>query len=190
MDLHQPNSTDEELVVLAQGNNEEAFGVIIERYQGRLLRYGRRFLSDNDHIEDVVQNVFIKTYQNIRSFDATRKFSPWIYRIAHNAFVNELRRQHREPLSFIDFDTLAAHPSYEQDPAGEEDKKTIKALVDSGLETLPAIYKEIIILYYVEDLSYQEISDILHVPLGTVSVRLRRGRDALKKAIQKKDISQ
>ena len=188
--MEKTDITDEALVVLAQGNNEEAFGVIIERYQGRLLRYGRRFLSDNDHIEDVVQGVFIKTYQNIRSFDAARRFSPWIYRIAHNAFVNELRRKHREPVSFIDFDALAAHPSYEHDPAGEEDKKMMKALVESGLEMLPVIYKEIIILYYIEELSYQEIADVLHVPLGTVSVRLRRGREALKKAIKKQNLLQ
>jgi RNA polymerase sigma-70 factor (ECF subfamily) len=188
MDPHHPEITDEALAVSAQGNSDEAFGVLIERYQGRLLRYGKRFLSDNDHIEDVVQGVFIQTYQNIRSFDATRRFSPWIYRIAHNAFVNELRRQHREPVSFVDFDVLAAHPSHEHDLAEETDKKAMRALVEAGLEMLPAIYKEIIILYYIEELSYQEIADILRVPLGTVSVRLRRGREALKKAMEKKPI--
>ena len=65
----------------------------MDRYQAKLLRYGRRFLAQDDHIVDVVQDVFIKTYENIQSFDATRKFSPWIYRIAHNAFVNEIRQK-------------------------------------------------------------------------------------------------
>jgi len=172
--------TDEELAALVQGNNDDAFGVLMERYQGKLLRYGKRFLSQNDHIEDIVQDVFIKTYQNIRSFDATRRFSPWIYRIAHNAFANALRKNHREPLMFVDFDTFIAHPSYTEDPAKEEDRKNIKKLVESGLELLPNIYKEIIILYYIEDMSYQEIADILRVPVGTVGIRLRRGREALK----------
>ena len=127
----------------------------------------------------------MKTYENIRSFDATRKFSPWIYRIAHNAFVNALRKKHREPYVTIDFDILVDHPVYHYDPAEEEERKTMKALVDAGLEMVPALYKEIIILYYLEELSYQEIADVLHVPMGTVSIRLRRGREALKKAIAK-----
>jgi len=184
MDPHHPEITDEALAVSAQGNSDEAFGVLIERYQGRLLRYGKRFLSDNDHIEDVVQGVFIQTYQNIRSFDATRRFSPWIYRIAHNAFVNELRRQHREPVSFVDFDVLAAILARARSGGG--DGQEGDAGVGGGwVGDAPAIYKEIIILYYIEELSYQEIADILRVPLGTVSVRLRRGREALKKAMEK-----
>ncbi len=183
MDPLQKGNTDEELAALVQRNNEGAFGVLMERYQERLLRYGRRFLADDDRIEDIVQDVFIKTYQNMRSFDATRKFSPWIYRIAHNAFANALRTKHREPIIFVDFDTFMAHPSDEHDLAGEEDRKTMLVLVESGLAELPALYKEIIILYYIEELSYQEIADILRVPVGTVGVRLRRGREALKKKI-------
>jgi len=177
-------STDEELAILVQGNNDVAFGVLIERYQGRLLRYGKKFLSDDDHIEDIVQEVFIKTYQNIRGFDTDRKFSPWIYRIAHNAFVNALRKKHREPVISVDFDIFTDHPQEHYDPAEEEDRKAIRAVVESGLAALPPIYKEILVLYYIEEMSYQEIVDILHVPLGTVSVRLRRGREALKKTIR------
>ena len=178
------NETDEELVAQAQGNNDAAFGVLIVRYQDKLLRYGRKFLADNDHIEDIVQDVFIKTYRNIRSFDAARKFSPWIYRIAHNEFVNALRKKHREPTISLDLDILTAHPSYHYDPAEDEDRATAKKLIDQGLEKVPPLYKEILILFYIEELSYQEIADVLHIPLGTVSVRLRRGREALKNVLK------
>jgi len=190
MEQRQEKTSDEELAALVQGNNENAFGVLMERYQERLLRYGRRFLFDNDHIEDIVQDVFIKTYQNIRGFDATRKFSPWIYRIAHNAFVNALRKKHREPLIFIDFDALVTHPAYEYNPEKEEDKKMIGIMIDSGLENVLAIYKEAIILFYIEELSYQEIAEVLHIPIGTVGIRLRRGREALKKIIENQNLSQ
>lgn len=176
--------TDEELAALVQGNNDTAYGVLIERYQSRLLRYGRKFLSDEDHIEDIAQDVFIKTYQNIRGFDVGRRFSPWIYRIAHNAFVNALRKKHQEPVVAVDFDTFTDHPVHHYDPAEEEDRKVMQSTVNAGLKALSPLYKEIIVLYYIEELSYLEISDILHIPLGTVSVRLRRGREALKKAIQ------
>ena len=156
----------------------------MDRYQAKLMRYGRRFLAQDADIADAVQDVFIKAYENIQSFDATRRFSPWIYRIAHNTFVNELRRKSREPLLYIDLDTILAHPSYEFDPAAEEERTEMKALMDKGLSALSPAYKEVIILYYVEDQSYQEISEILEVPLGTVGVRLRRAREALKKYVE------
>jgi RNA polymerase sigma-70 factor, ECF subfamily len=180
----QDSRTDEALAALVQGNNQEAFGVLMSRYQAKLLRYGRRFLAQDERIVDVVQEVFIKTYENIQSFDAARKFSPWIYRIAHNAFVNELRKKKREPLMYLDLDAVLAHPSYEFDPAADEERAEIKALMDKGLDALTPAYKEVIILYYLEEQSYQEISDILQVPVGTVGVRLRRARQALKEYVE------
>lgn len=175
--------TDEELAALVQGKNEEAFGVLMHRYQPKLLRYGRKFLSDSAPIEDVVQEVFITTYQNIQSFDAARQFSPWIYRIAHNLFVNALRAKSRQPFITVDLDLFSAHTAYEIDPAGEEERTEMKVLVDQGLAALTPIYREILILYYLEQLSYQEIAEVLHVPTGTVGIRLRRAREALKKYV-------
>jgi len=175
--------SDEALAALVQGNNTQAFGVLMSRYQPKLMRYGRRFLSRQEHIEDAVQEIFIKMYENIESFDRARSFSPWIYRVAHNTFVNALRAQHREPVSFVDFDTLVSHPSYARDPAAEEDKKHTEQLLEQGLDSLSSKHREILILYYSEDLSYQEIADVLRVPMGTVGVRLSRAREALKKQI-------
>lgn len=174
------DTTDEELARLVQGKNEEAFGVLMSRYQPKLLRYGRKFLSDNAPIEDVVQEVFIKMYQNIQSFDATRPFSPWIYRIAHNMFVNTLRSNSRLPFITVDLDLFSAHTAYEIDPAEDEERDNSRTLVEGGLKTLAPIYREVIILYYLEHLSYQNIAEILRVPVGTVGVRLRRAREALK----------
>ena len=179
------NTTDEKLAMLVQGNNQEAFGVLMDRYQDKLLRYGRRFLAQNESIVDVVQEVFIKAYQNIQSFDATRSFSPWIYRIAHNAFINEIRRRKRDPLLFVDVDAIIDHPSYEFDPAADEERVQMKALIDAGLDALTPAYKEIIILYYIENQSYEDISDILQVPIGTVGVRLRRARTRLKEYVER-----
>lgn len=178
------HKTDEELATLVQGKNEQAFGVLMSRYQPRLLRYGRRFLSELDPIEDVVQEVFIKTYQNIRSFDTSRPFSPWIYRIAHNMFVSALRRNSRLPFITVDFDLFPAYVAYEIDPAGDEEREQVRAMIDRGLKALAPMYREVIILYYLEQLNYQEIADVLHLPIGTVGVRLRRAREALKKHVE------
>ncbi|MFI5260653.1 MAG: RNA polymerase sigma factor [Candidatus Paceibacteria bacterium] len=176
--------TDEELAALVQGNNEAAFGVLMNRYQPKLLRYGRRFLAEHAPIEDVVQEVFIRTYQNIQSFDTTKPFSPWIYRIAHNLFVNALRHNSRQPFITVDLDMFAAHTAYEIDPAADEEREHARALVDQSLDALAPIYREVIILYYLEHLSYQEIAEVLRVPTGTVGIRLRRAREAMKKYVE------
>ncbi len=91
------NKTDEELVRLVVFKNKtEAFDILCRRYEEKLLRYGRRFLYNYENIEDAVQNVFTKTYINIKSFNFSKKFSPWIYRIAHNEFINIIKKEKKE----------------------------------------------------------------------------------------------
>ncbi len=186
---------DEVLAELVQKGDKEKFGVLMHRYGEKLFRYGRRFLSERESIEDIVQDVFMNTYKNIQSFDTSQKFSSWIYRIAHNAFVNELKRSSRNPLTFFDFDfdTLISYSGrdlHEADGAVHDiEQKEMKTMVDRGLEKLSPKYKEIIILHYVEDLSYKEISDVLAIPVGTVGIRLKRAKDSLRKTYEKLDLT-
>ncbi len=173
--------TDEELVVLIQKGDKEKFGILMERYEQKLFRYGRKFLSNVDNIEDMVQEVFIKTYESIQSFDTTKKFSPWIYRIAHNTFVNALKKNIRNPLYLFDFDTLIPHPAYDDPAAAEREQKEMRVLIDRGLEKIKPEQREILVLNFLEDLSYKEIAEVLRIPIGTVGVRIRRAKEALKK---------
>lgn len=177
------SKTDEELAALVQRKNEAAFGVLMSRYQPKLLRYGRKFLSDGAPIEDTVQDIFIKTYQNIQGYDPSRPFSPWIYRIAHNMFVNALRSKSRLPFITVDLDLFSSHAAYEIDPAADEEREAVRMLVNKGLAALTPMYREVLILYYLEDMKYQEIADVLHVPIGTVGIRLARARESLKKYV-------
>ena len=181
--LQISSSTDEQIADLVQKGQQELFGILMDRYERKLFSYGRKFLTGQENIEDVVQEVFIKTYQNIKSFDLKQKFSSWIYRIAHNTFVNALRKHSKSPLRFFDFDTFTAHPVYEDGMPAENEQKRIGELVDQGLEKLSPEYREIIILYFIENLSYKEIADVLHIPIGTVSVRLLRAKKMLKKYV-------
>ncbi len=173
--------TDEELVPQIRNGDKELFGEIMERYEKKLLRYGRKFLSSKENIEDLVQEIFIKTYQNLKSFDTDQKFSPWIYRIAHNTFINGMKKNVRSPIYLPDFDTLVSHPVYEDPIHAERDRQEMRKVIDKGLDQLPDNYKEIIILYYMEELSYKEIADIVRIPIGTVGIRLKRAKDKLKK---------
>ena len=174
--------SDEEIALRVQKGEKELFGVLMERYEQKLSRYGRKFLSNPDNIQDIVQDVFMNAYQNIRSFDSSRKFSPWIYRIAHNAYANALRKNSRMPITLFDFDALVSHTVYEDPAELEREQKDTKKMIDECLEKIPSKYKEILLLRYYEDMDYKAIAEVLEVPLGTVSIRLKRAREHLKKA--------
>jgi RNA polymerase sigma-70 factor (ECF subfamily) len=180
--------TDEQIAIKVQQGDKELFGVLIERYEEMITRYARKFLFSYQGIEDVVQEVFIKVYTNIQSYNPQKPFSPWIYRIAHNEFINAGRKKKREPLSFFDFDadTIFPHPRSKDNADKHALEKEVKEEVWGCLDELDKKYREPIILYYFEDLSYKEIAEVLHVPSSTVGVRIARGRTMLKTAYSKK----
>ncbi len=181
MTQYSMHPTDEAIAAAVQDGETHAFGTLVERYEPKITRYGRKFLSNPDDIADLVQGVFIKAYVNIRSFDAARRFSPWIYRIAHNEFVNALKKKSREPLFFFDSDTIFPHPVTPERADKETLDAELKETVSRSLEKLSSKYREVIVLYFFEDLSYADIADILHLPVSTVGVRLKRAKAELKK---------
>ncbi len=176
-----PSQTDEDIARRVQAGDTELFGVLVQRYEDKLKRYGYRFLSSREHIEDIVQNVFLSAFVNFRSFDTDRRFSPWIYRIAHNAFVNALKRREREPLPFFDPDVLFPHPVAAQRPDRDLEIKQTRELLDKLLNELDSKYREPLVLFYFQELDYNEISEIMHLPVSTVGVRISRGRTKLTK---------
>lgn len=175
--------TDEIIVGCVQAGDRQAFGLLMERYEEKITRYVRRFLSVSQDVEDVVQEVFIKAYTNIQSLDLSRRFSPWIYRIAHNECVNVLKKKSREKVSFFDLDVVFPHlPSQVRTDDSVRREDTRREL-ETVLGLVPLKYREVLVLYYFEDMSYEEIADILQIPTSTVGVRLNRGKDALKKHV-------
>jgi RNA polymerase sigma-70 factor (ECF subfamily) len=172
--------SDESLALSVQKGDTDAFGELVTRYEKKLARYGTKFLSNPEDITDLVQDVFLKAYQNMKSFDTSLKFSPWIYRIAHNEFVTALRKRSRRPLIHVDFDTFISHPVYDDPSEREREQKEIRAVLEKGIEELPDKYREVLILFYLEELSYQEVAEVLHVPVATVGIRLKRAREKLK----------
>jgi RNA polymerase sigma-70 factor (ECF subfamily) len=175
--------SDEQLVILIRKGDRELFGSIIDRYEAKLTRYVKRFIQNEDDIADIIQNVFIKVYCNLQSFDVDRLFNSWIYRIAHNETVTYLKKKGNEKISFLDFDTVFPHPFAKETADKYTLDKEQEAVLASSLSTIPLKYKEVLVLYYYEDLSYQEIADVLCIPTATVGVRLRRAKAHLHKHI-------
>ena len=172
--------SDEELVNLVQGGDQAAFGHLVERYGDKITRYARRFLFGYEDAEDLVQQVFIKAYINIQSFDIKKKFSPWLYRIAHNEFLNAIKRKRKEALPFFDPDTLFPHPAAAETTDHDVLKAELKEALEASLDKLSAKYRETLVLYFYEDLTYDQIADVLQIPIATVGVRLRRGKEKLR----------
>lgn len=176
---------DEEIAHLVQNDNIELFGVLIERYEVKIKRYARKFLSDKEDINDVVQEIFIKVYKNIESFDIKRKFSSWLYRIAHNELINALKKKKRKTLSLLDLDVFLPYYYKDEDLDEKIDKKRMQEIIDKCLDDLDFKYQEPIVLYYFEELSYKEISDVMEIPVSTVGIRIKRAKEKIKLICEK-----
>ena len=185
----QPETSDEKIVELIKQGDREQFGTLLARYEPKLERYGKKFLADRDDIVDIVQEVLISAYKNLQSFDSAQKFSSWIYRIAHNAFINELKRGHYRPMRLFDFDTVLAHVTYDDPAVTEREQIEMRKMIDKGLASISPKYKEVLILYYLEELDYQMVADVLQIPVGTVGIRLKRARKELKEVYSKMSLS-
>lgn len=180
--------TDEQIAKRVQEGETEAFGVLVDRYHAKLDRYARKFVRDSDESKDIVQEVFIKAYENIQSFDATRRFSPWIYRIAHNEFVNAIKKRSRGPVFGMDFDVVFPHLVANESAEERALERDLRRELDACLDELDPKYREPLVLYYYEGLSYKDMADILRIPTSTVGVRLARGKAMLQKVAATKKL--
>ena len=179
------SESDEAIAARVQKGDVEAFGELIRRYESKMLRYAKKFLFGTDDAKDQIQEVFLKAYMNIKSFDVGRKFSPWIYRIAHNEFLNAIKKHKRLPVFAFDLDTLFPHLAAKETSDQDISASEIKGMLDKLLGEISPKYRELLVLYYFEEMDYKEIAEILRIPIGTVGVRLKRGREMLKQVIEK-----
>jgi len=176
---------DEEAVLKVQSGEIDYFELLVSRYNDKIKRYGRKFLAGYEDIEDIVQQVFLKAYINIQSFDSSKKFSSWLYRIAHNEFINAIKKKKREPLPFFDPDSIFPHPLSKEPADRSAQEKEVFDMADKCLDKLKPGYREVIILYYFQELSYKEIADILHIPVSTVGVKIKRAKKIMSQFIKK-----
>ncbi len=181
---------DEKLALLIQNGKSDVFEILINRYEDKISRYLRKFLSNKEDIEDILQDIFIKCFVNIQSFDTQQRFSPWIYRIAHNEAVNLLKKNYIRPFSFDIFDeTLPfVHPKAKEESVSKAENEIIKRYLDNIFDKLDSKYREIIILYFYEDMSYKDISDVLKIPISLVGVRIQRAKIIIKKILSEENI--
>jgi RNA polymerase sigma-70 factor, ECF subfamily len=177
--------TDEELAAAAAGGSEEAFRALVERFERPVHALLLRIVRRADVAEELAQDAFVKAWRALGRFDPTRKFSSWLFKIAHNTALDALRRRGEETLS-LDAPVGGSEtpPELPADPRAEDalerltSREAARALERAIAELRPA-YREILLLRFAEELSYDEIAEITGAPLGTVKVHLFRARREL-----------
>lgn len=180
--MKYPKLNDEEIAVLVRESDKEAYSDIVERYQNKLFHYLRKFIGDPISAEDILQEVFIKAYRGLFGFDASKKFSSWIFRIAHNEAVDFIKKN-RERVSLDEFELQIIDEKI--DLAKELDTKIHKENLEKAIAKIKPKFQEALILYSFEEKTYEEISDILHLPVGTVGTYISRGKKQLKDLLKK-----
>ena len=176
--------TDIELIDGAVKGREDGFEELVRRYQRPIVGYVFRMLGDYDSSLDVTQEVFIKVYNSLARYSSEYKFSTWLYRIAHNAAIDHMRRNSVNSQSL---ETESEDGAYQlqlesSGPTPEQDhqRSEWRAEIDSVIKRLPGPYRELIVLRHSQDMSYDEIAEVTGLPLGTVKNRLFRAREMMR----------
>jgi len=182
--------TDPELIERSK-QDPESFGILMERYQWPLFHYLRRMgQMSREDTEDLLQEVFIKIYENLNGYRENMKFSSWAYRIAHNHLIDHFRRQNARPAtSFLEDDEwerlVRSTLQLEKEIADKDCVRTIKKCI----QNLPITYREILVLRFLEGKDYAEIMDILKKPKGTVATLIARSKAKLVQRLREKNIN-
>ena len=169
--------------------DQNAFSDIVSLYQHKLYQICYRMLGNKQEAEDISQEAFVRAYINLHSFDQKRKFSTWLYRIATNLCIDRIRK--KKPDYYLDaeiagtegLDMYSQLSSNDQLPDDVVEQMELQDRIQYEISRLPDKYRSVIVLKYIEELSLQEISEILDMPLGTVKTRIHRGREALRKQL-------
>jgi RNA polymerase sigma-70 factor (ECF subfamily) len=185
------NASDEELVRLTL-ESQDNFLYLVDRYKGRLMSYIRRLTNvNNEDAEDILQEVFIKVYLNLNDFNNDLKFSSWIYRITHNQVISNHRKLKARPEGYavnIE-DSAARNLAADIDIMAGADLQILKKNIFKILDRLDEKYREILILKFLEEKNYQEISDIIKKPAGTVASTINKAKSEFKKELIRQNIN-
>lgn len=180
---------EKRLINQALAGDRRAFSELVELYQHKIFHMSYRMLGNRTEAEDVGQETFLRVYANLSRYDESHKFSTWIYRIATNLCIDRLRKRRatfsldQEVAGTEGLDLYSQIPDKQKTPEAEVVTLELQREVQQAMDQLPVTYKTIMILRYIEDLSLQEISEIVSLPVTTIKTRIHRGREALKKLL-------
>lgn len=173
--------TDADIVAQARRGSQEAFGVLVERYQTSVFNLINRLVRDPGTAEELAQDSFLKAFGALHTFDPSYRFVSWMLRIAHNTAIDHLRRKRPDTVP-LDGPGDAPGPvsvlvdTSQRTPLELAEQADVRRALDWALAQLRPEYRRLVVLRYLEDLSYEDIVDVVGLPLGTVKSHLHRAR--------------
>ncbi|MBD3852806.1 MAG: sigma-70 family RNA polymerase sigma factor [Acidobacteria bacterium] len=183
-----PQLSDERLVELSLDGDEGAFGILVRRYQRRLTAFLGQLVGDMELARELSQEAFIRAWSALERFNPKYRFSTWLFRIAHNLGIDQLRRRRllTTPLYRTDSEgdeVEVVVPDLDKDPLGHLENRILASELREVIDNLRPEYRELVLLRHFGGLSYQDIADFTEMPLGTVKNKLFRAHSVLRKAL-------
>ncbi|MBN2511107.1 MAG: sigma-70 family RNA polymerase sigma factor [Spirochaetales bacterium] len=174
---------EQDIIMEAQQGSAKAFGLLVNAYSKRIYHAAYGFLRNMDDATDIVQEVFLRAFKNIATFDVSRPMYPWLYRITKNLCLNKIQHKESRNTGLPEWELKGNSPTPEELTLRTYDEEHLS----SALKSLPDNYREILELKHFQDCSYQDIADILGIPIGTVMSRLFNARKKLRKVLEEDD---
>ncbi|MGG1519944.1 RNA polymerase sigma factor SigW [Paenibacillus oryzisoli] len=187
------NFVEARLAKLARNGDRNAFAELVELYKDKIFHLAYRMLNNKQEAEDAVQETFLRVYTNLHRYDENQKFSTWIFRIGTNLCIDKLRRRRNtysldaEMSDGEGADFYAMLPSDDDTPEEQLIVSETQAQIHRAIASLPEKYKSVVVLRYLHDMSLQEISDVLDMPVTTIKTRVHRGREYLRKKLEQEE---
>jgi RNA polymerase sigma-70 factor (ECF subfamily) len=186
-------SVETRLAKLARGGDRAAFEELVQLFKDKIFHLAYRMLGNRQEAEDAVQETFLRVYLNLNRYDETQKFSTWIFRIGTNLCIDRLRK--KKPNYSLDAelpegeggDWYAMLASEEASPEEQVIVSETQQHIRHSIEAMPDKYKAVVVLRYLQDMSLQEIGEVLDMPVTTIKTRLHRGREFLRQQLEKLD---
>ena len=181
--------SDEELVALAVDGDRVAYGRLVHRYQRRLTAFLAHMVGDLELARELTQEAFLRAWSALDRFDPRYRFSTWLFRIAHNLGIDQLRRRRLSTVSLVRQDAEGeevelAVVDASKDPLGHFENRELAEAMRAAIAGLRSEYRELVLLRHFAGLSYQDIADLKGMPLGTVKNKLFRAHSVLRRALQ------
>lgn len=176
--------SDEALVTMTLNGQSAAFEELVRRYERQIYSLALRMMNNQEDANDVAQDIFIKIYHGLSKFDESRKFFSWMYKLALNVCYTQLKKRPPESYTLdnvIDFAPLI--PDKDTYPEDYFESKELRELVQQAISELPESFRVPVLLRYMEELSYQQIADVMDLPVSTIETRLYRGKALLQKRL-------
>ncbi len=189
-DRRSRNNDEARLIEQSRAGNTSSFDRLVEAHYTAVYNAAFRMLSDPDSAADATQTTFIRAFDALANFRGDSAFSTWLYRITMNVCLDELRKRKNQPLSLVtedsEDDTSEEReiPDEADEPGARAEQLERQTIVHEAIGRLPEDYRTIVVLYDIRGLSYQEISEVLEIALGTVKSRLNRARLALREEMK------